>query len=146
MTNGPDMDTGAAAEKDTTTSTSSDPTGAPRHTPEHAELLPVAAALIRRVDPATVPVYGSPAFLALPSTSRVFVAAVVRAAECWRLHHTPQAVAGRLDEEARVVARRLRLASYDVADAYRERRANPPGPWAADATVPAGFYPPAVTS
>jgi hypothetical protein len=64
-----------------------------------------------------IPVYGSPEWEALPPADPRKFAAVVRAAECWRLDGEPDAVRRRLADDDLLVRARVRLASYDVADA-----------------------------
>ena len=77
-----------------------------------------------------------------PCQSRTACEQVRREAACWREEFTEERVRERLAEDDALVLLRLRLGSWDVSDAWREQRANPPGPWPADAAVPPGFYPP----
>jgi hypothetical protein len=63
------------------------------------------------------PIYGSDEWAALEPTDPRWLAAIVRAAEAHRIESTPQAITDQLVHEHRVVARRMRLASYDVAAA-----------------------------
>lgn len=67
------------------------------------------------------PKYGSADWLALPHTSRLRLAAILRAAESWRRHISPEQVASDLIEEmARVddeLRRRVREASWAISQA-----------------------------
>lgn len=109
-------------------------------------LLPQARAVLAQVAADDVPLYGSAEHQALPLADPRWLASVVRAAECWRLDGTPEAVARRLLDEDRALAHRVRHASYDVCDGWRLRQLDPPGPWPYDATVPEDFYPPGLAA
>jgi hypothetical protein len=63
------------------------------------------------------PIYGSGEWAALEPTDPRWLAAIMRAAEAHRVESTPDAITDQLEHELRVVARRLRLASYDVSGA-----------------------------
>jgi hypothetical protein len=64
-----------------------------------------------------IPIYASPEWEALEPTDPRRFAAVVRAAECWRLDGEPDAIRQRLAEDDVLARARVRLASYDVAGA-----------------------------
>lgn len=61
------------------------------------------------------PVYASPRWQQLAPTDPLWLAAIMRAAEAWRLDGTTAAIAAQLDDADRDVARRIRQASWDVA-------------------------------
>jgi hypothetical protein len=69
-----------------------------------------------------LPIYGSAAWEALPTTDPRRFASVVAAAECWRLDGEPEAVKRRLAEEDWLVRYRIRTAGLDIHAALTERR------------------------
>ncbi|WP_053205856.1 hypothetical protein [Jiangella muralis] len=82
-----------------------------------------AAAYIERgITAGELPVYGSPDFEALPPDDPRRVASCVRAAECWRLDGTDDAIRARLAEEFEtndlLVRYRISEASRDVSADY----------------------------
>ena len=72
------------------------------------------------------PAYGSPAWAALPDTDPAKVRAVIDAAESWRRHCTPEAIAGRLRAELDAIDRaataRVKAAAEEVAGGLDWRR------------------------
>jgi hypothetical protein len=68
-----------------------------------------------------LPIYGSAAWEALPTTDPRRFASVVRAAECWRTENEPEAVKRRLAEEDLLARYRVRAAGLDVHEALTER-------------------------
>jgi hypothetical protein len=69
-----------------------------------------------------IPTYGSPEWEQVPDGDPRRLAAVVRAAECWRLDSEPEAVRRRLVEDDWLVRYRIRAAGLDVHEALMERR------------------------
>jgi hypothetical protein len=63
-----------------------------------------------------IPIYGSPEWEALDSIDPRRFAAVVRAAECWRLDSEPDAVRRRIAEDDLLAAVRIRLMSHDLSE------------------------------
>lgn len=69
-----------------------------------------------------LPIYGSAAWEALPTADPRRFASVVRAAECWRLDASPEAVKQRLAEEDLLARYRVRAAGLDIHEALTEKR------------------------
>lgn len=86
------------------------------------DLTPLARRLLGRVPAGQpIPAYGSPDWDALPDQDPRRAASIIRAAEAWRDHLSPERVAEdlrrQLADEDQAVRRRIRETSWDVAAA-----------------------------